>query len=115
MGVDNSMTKGELMKHNATHERTPEPPPAEGVRLRWPEIPARLRAAVEGWLGSSVVGEVPSPGPSHIQARDMLTTDTPSETIHAAIDCRSPAESALAMYMPASGVMSKTVSDTLVP
>lgn len=31
------------------------PPPAEGVRLRWPEIPERVRAAVEGWLGSSVV------------------------------------------------------------
>jgi len=33
----------------------PEPPPAVGVRLRWPEIPARVRAAVEGWLGSGVI------------------------------------------------------------
>jgi hypothetical protein len=37
------------------------PPPAEGVRLLWPEIPARVRAAVEGWLGSSVIEAISQP------------------------------------------------------
>jgi aminoglycoside phosphotransferase (APT) family kinase protein len=36
------------------NRQTP-PPPAEGVRLRWSQIPARVRGAVEGWLGSRVV------------------------------------------------------------
>lgn len=30
-------------------------PPARGVRLAWAEVPARVRAAVETWLGSPVV------------------------------------------------------------
>lgn len=31
------------------------PPPAEGVRPAWEDVPARVRAAVESWLGSPVV------------------------------------------------------------
>ena len=32
-----------------------KPPPAEGVRLHWEEVPGRVRAEIERWLGSSVV------------------------------------------------------------
>lgn len=31
------------------------PPPAEGVRLEWSAVPARVRAALEQWAGSAVV------------------------------------------------------------
>ena len=34
---------------------TAEPPPAEGVRLDWLAVPARIRAAVEQWAGGAVV------------------------------------------------------------
>jgi Phosphotransferase enzyme family len=37
------------------------PPPAEGVRLEWPELPERVRAAVEEWLGSAVVSAATQP------------------------------------------------------
>lgn len=30
-------------------------PPAKGVRLEWQDLPARVRGAVEGWLGSQIV------------------------------------------------------------
>ena len=30
-------------------------PPAQGVRLHWEDLPARIRAAVEGWLGEPVI------------------------------------------------------------
>ena len=32
----------------------PKPPAAAGIRLNWPEISERVRAAVEDWLGSPV-------------------------------------------------------------
>jgi len=32
------------------------PPPAEGVRLEWAAVPGRVRAALERWAGSVVVG-----------------------------------------------------------
>lgn len=38
-----------------------EPPPAEGVRLQWSQLPARVRGAVEGWLGSRVVSATTRP------------------------------------------------------
>ncbi|HXF60827.1 MAG TPA: aminoglycoside phosphotransferase family protein, partial [Caldilineaceae bacterium] len=38
------------------------PPPAEGVRLHWGDIPARVRAAVEQALGSRVVSAATQPG-----------------------------------------------------
>jgi aminoglycoside phosphotransferase (APT) family kinase protein len=41
---------------------TPEPPPAAGVRLDWLELPARVRAAVEDWLESTVVSATTQPG-----------------------------------------------------
>jgi aminoglycoside phosphotransferase (APT) family kinase protein len=37
-------------------------PPATGSRLDWPQLPARVRAAVEAWLGSPVVAAVTQPG-----------------------------------------------------
>ena len=51
----------ESMEDLDGHRVSAEPPPAEGVRLRWPEIPARVRAAVEGWLGSGVVSAESQP------------------------------------------------------
>src|SRR5438270_12020206 len=47
-----------------TKDRTPgpapitphRPPPAEGVRLEWADLPERVRAVVERWLGCPVVG-----------------------------------------------------------
>ena len=41
---------------------TPNGPPAAGVRVEWQELPARVRAAVEGWLGSPVVEARTQPG-----------------------------------------------------
>lgn len=38
------------------------PPPAEGVRLPWSAVPAHVRAAVEGELGSAVVQATSQPG-----------------------------------------------------
>src|SRR5438046_10567587 len=38
-----------------------EPPPATGVRLDWNDIPARVRAAVEEWLGCGVLAAVTQP------------------------------------------------------
>jgi len=38
------------------------PPPAEGVRIHWEDLPARIRAAIEGWLGSPVVAAATQPG-----------------------------------------------------
>jgi Phosphotransferase enzyme family len=40
---------------SSAQERDVAPPPAEGVRLEWQELPARVRAAVEERLGSAVV------------------------------------------------------------
>jgi aminoglycoside phosphotransferase (APT) family kinase protein len=40
---------------SSAQERDVTPPPAEGVRLEWQELPARVRAAVEDRLGSAVV------------------------------------------------------------
>jgi aminoglycoside phosphotransferase (APT) family kinase protein len=37
-------------------------PPAEEMRLEWQDIPRSVRAAVEGWLGSSVVAAQTQPG-----------------------------------------------------
>lgn len=37
-------------------------PPATGSRLDWPQLPARVRAAVEAWLGSPIVAAVTQPG-----------------------------------------------------
>jgi aminoglycoside phosphotransferase (APT) family kinase protein len=37
------------------------PPPAEGVRLDWRDLPERVRAAVEDWLGSAVVSATTQP------------------------------------------------------
>src|SRR5205823_3773194 len=36
-------------------ERPEAPPPATGVRLHWRDLPRAVRAAVERWLGSSVI------------------------------------------------------------
>ena len=38
------------------------PPPAEGVRVHWDGLPSRIRAAIEGWLGSPVISAVTQPG-----------------------------------------------------
>jgi aminoglycoside phosphotransferase (APT) family kinase protein len=38
------------------------PPPAEGVRIAWDALPERVRAAIEGWLGSRVVEAATQPG-----------------------------------------------------
>lgn len=40
----------------------PNPPPAEGARLPWAAVPANVRAAVEEWLGNTVVAAVSQPG-----------------------------------------------------
>jgi aminoglycoside phosphotransferase (APT) family kinase protein len=40
----------------------PGPPSAAGVRPEWREIPERVRAAVESWLGSRVVAATSSSG-----------------------------------------------------
>ena len=37
------------------------PPPAEGVRLQWEEVPEAARRAFEDWAGSSVVAAVSQP------------------------------------------------------
>ena len=37
------------------------PPPARGVRLDWAEMPGRVRAAIERWLGEAVVDAVTQP------------------------------------------------------
>lgn len=37
-------------------------PPASGVRLDWEQIPARVRAAIERWLGAPVVAATSQPG-----------------------------------------------------
>ena len=42
--------------------RGAKPPDAEGVRLRWPDVPGRVRAAVEDRLGSPVVSAVSRSG-----------------------------------------------------
>jgi hypothetical protein len=39
-----------------------EPPAAAGVRIDWVDLPARVRAAVEGWLGAAVVAAETQPG-----------------------------------------------------
>jgi len=41
---------------------TVQPPPAQGVHLAWSELPARLRSAIEGWLGALVVSAMTQPG-----------------------------------------------------
>ena len=38
------------------------PPPAQGVRLDWTALPAQVRAAVEGWLGETVVAAATQAG-----------------------------------------------------
>jgi len=55
----------------------PQPPPAEGVRLAWQDVPEQVRAAVEDWLGSKVVSAASqatgfSPG---VAARLRTATD----------------------------------------
>ncbi len=40
----------------------PNPPPAEGVRVHWEQLPAQLRAAIEERIGSRVVEAVTQPG-----------------------------------------------------
>ena len=55
---------------------TPSGPTASGVRVDWPELPARVRAAVEGWLGSEVVeAQTQSGGFSPGAAARLLTAD----------------------------------------
>jgi Ser/Thr protein kinase RdoA (MazF antagonist) len=39
-----------------------QPPPAAGVRIPWSELPERVRAAIESWLGSPVVSALSQPG-----------------------------------------------------
>jgi aminoglycoside phosphotransferase (APT) family kinase protein len=39
-----------------------DPPDAAGLRLDWPEVPGRVRAAVEDWLGSHVVSATSQSG-----------------------------------------------------
>src|SRR5687767_11420835 len=45
------------LAYNSSMESSqrPDSPPAVGVRLQWVDLPALVRAAVEEWLGSSVV------------------------------------------------------------
>src|SRR5258708_28519 len=38
-----------------------QPPPAEGVRLAWVDVPAHVRAAVEQWLGSTILSALSQP------------------------------------------------------
>lgn len=53
-----------------------EPPPAEGIRLRWSELPARVQEAVEDWLGSRVVAATTRPtGFSPGVAAQLQTAD----------------------------------------
>src|SRR5262249_20901056 len=40
---------------------TATPPPAEGVRLQWDEVPEAVRRAFEDWAGSPVVSAVSQP------------------------------------------------------
>lgn len=40
---------------------TVTPPPAEGVRLQWDDVPAAARCAFEDWAGSSVVVAISQP------------------------------------------------------
>jgi hypothetical protein len=40
---------------------TVTPPPAEGIRLQWDEVPEAARRAFEDWAGSSVVAAVSQP------------------------------------------------------
>lgn len=49
------------MTANGEWNGTTVPPPAAGVRLAWEELPARLRDAVETWLGSPVIAAVTQP------------------------------------------------------
>ena len=44
-----------------TQERAGAPPPDRGVRLEWAEMPGRVRAAIERWLGGTVVDAVTQP------------------------------------------------------
>lgn len=37
-------------------------PPATGLRIDWAHLPARVRAAVEQWLGSAVIAAATQPG-----------------------------------------------------
>lgn len=41
---------------------TPQSPPAAGIRVPWSELPERVRAAMEAWLGSPVVSALTQPG-----------------------------------------------------
>jgi Ser/Thr protein kinase RdoA (MazF antagonist) len=41
---------------------TAQPPPAEGVHLPWSNLPARLRSAIERWLGAPVISAITQPG-----------------------------------------------------
>ena len=43
-------------------DTTAQGPLATGVRVEWHELPPRVRAAVEGWLGSSVLEARTQPG-----------------------------------------------------
>ena len=39
-------------------DQTPPPPPAQGVRLRWGDIPLQVREVIEQKLGSPVITRV---------------------------------------------------------
>jgi hypothetical protein len=41
--------------------RVPEPPPAQGMRVEWPAIPAQVRLAFEHWAGSRAVAAISQP------------------------------------------------------
>ena len=57
-GGHHSMTEREK---RTTHEGAETSPPARGVRLEWAEMPGRLRAKIEQWLGGEVVDAVTQP------------------------------------------------------
>lgn len=47
---------------STAHEPSQVPPPAEGVRIAWADLPQDVRARVERALGSSVISAVSQPG-----------------------------------------------------
>ncbi len=51
------------MKDPSTHlsRNAPAPPPPHGARVEWSELPARVRAALEAWLGTPVASAATQP------------------------------------------------------
>ncbi len=49
------------MGNENLEENKVTPPPAQGVRLEWQAVPSHVRAAVEDWLGSTVVSATSQP------------------------------------------------------